>query len=263
MKNERYIRSVGRIAPDEAAQERMLARILETARPNHPEARKADCITKTLDGKRLATIAACFVLVAALVGVFGSDAGLFGGKIYTAGRGGAAVSFHKAALPPSAEFVFDFNVTSRDLAPDEIKALFGDAPATAAGSSQRKTGGATAYATFNAESHSFLRLEGKIGGASVIVAAQGAPVTDTIIAGNENISDVYGTPVTAGYFVTKENSQGVKTIVFFAAWALGDVTEYVELAGNKADSETLSNELAAIIERLVQNGAPDLSAIAE
>ncbi|MFP3155402.1 hypothetical protein LQZ18_13440 [Lachnospiraceae bacterium ZAX-1] len=71
-------------------------------------------------------------------------------------------------------------------------------------------------------------LEGKIGETKVIIATPGMPVTDTLIEGNETISEVNGVSATAGYFITKANSQGVKNIIFFASLTLGDATIYVE-----------------------------------
>jgi hypothetical protein len=250
MKNERYIQSVNRIEPGEMAQERMLGRILEAAHSNQPKIRKVNYTTKTLNRKRLAPIAACFVLVVALVGVFGNNAGWFGSKTYTADTGGAKISFHKASQPGIAELYFDFNVTSRDLTVDEIRTVFGDMSATA-------------YATFNAENHSFVRLEGKIGDTKVIVAAPGAPVADTVIEGNESVSDVEGVPVTAGYFITKANSQGNKTIIYFASFTLGNATMYVELGGDESNSDAFRDEIASVIKQLIENGAPNLSVVTE
>jgi len=248
MKNENYVKSVDRISPDEAARERMLGRILDAAHTNQSKTRKVNSMTRTLNWKRPASVAACFVLVIALIGVFGNNAGWFGGKVYTANLGGDTISFHKANVPGEDSLHFDFDVTSRELTADEIKVIFGKMTATA-------------YATFNAENRSLVRLEGNVGDTKVIVAAAGTPVSDTVIEGGKNVSDVNGVPVAAGYFITNANSQGLKTIIYFASWTLGDATEYVEISGDEADGETLSAELAAIIEQLIQNGVPDLGRI--
>ncbi|MDR3295931.1 MAG: hypothetical protein LBT26_08920 [Clostridiales Family XIII bacterium] len=250
MKNKRIVDSWDKIETDSAADERMLSAILARNHSGKYERNKVNTMNRTINWKRLAPIAACFVFVFALVGVFGNNAGWFGSKTYVANLSGGTLSFYNADMPGEGSFHFDFDVTSRDLTGDETKVLFGDLPATA-------------YASFNAENHSFIRLEGKIGNTKIIIAAPDAPITDTIIESNENVSEVGGVPVTAGYFITKANSQGVKTIIYFASWNLGDVTEYVEFGGDETDNEALSSELASIIEQLIQNGEPNLSQITE
>lgn len=78
---------------------------------------------------------------------------------------------------------------------------------------------------------------------------------DTEIAGSEEISEVNGTSVTAGYLITGQNA------IYYATFKLGDSTVYVENAGAKTESETVKNDLATIIQELINNGALDLSAI--
>ncbi|MDR3305797.1 MAG: hypothetical protein LBS85_07250 [Clostridiales Family XIII bacterium] len=251
MKDTRIVDSWNKIEPNAVAETRMLDAVLARNQSGKLKKEKVLTMTKTFNLKRLAPIAACFILVIALAAVAGNNAGWFGGNVYTADLGGGStLSFYKSDMPGTGSFAFDFDVSSRDLTDSEIKILFGDLPAAA-------------YAAFNAENHSFVRLEGEIGDTKVILAAPGAPLTDTIIQGNENVSEINGVPVTAGYFVTKANSQGVKTIICFASWKLGDVIEYVQLGGNYDDSEAFRNEIASVIERLIQNGTPDLNQIAE
>lgn len=71
----------------------------------------------------------------------------------------------------------------------------------------------------------------------------------------------YGLSVTAGYFVTDRNSVGAQNAIYYAAFKLGDSMIYVENAGAKTESEAVKNDLAAIIQKLINNGAPDLSAV--
>lgn len=62
--------------------------------------------------------------------------------------------------------------------------------------------------------------------------------------GTEESSEVNGTSVTAGYFITDPNSKGEQTAIYYATFKLGDCTVYVENAGAIADSESVKNELA-------------------
>jgi hypothetical protein len=251
MKDARIVDSWNKIEPDAVAETRMLDAVLARNQSGKLKKEEVFTMTKAFNLKRLAPIAACFVLVIALVAVAGNNAGWFGGNVYTADlSGGNTLSFYKSDMPATGSFAFDFDVSSRDLTDSEIEVLFDDLPASA-------------YASFNAENHSFMRLDGKIGDTMVILAAPDAPLTDTFIEGNESISEINGVSVTAGYFITKANSQGVKTIIYFASWKLGDVTEYVQHGGNYDDSEAFRNELASVIEQLIQNGEPKLNQIAE
>ena len=68
-----------------------------------------------------------------------------------------------------------------------------------------------------------------------------------------------GTSVTAGYFVTDRNSVGEQNVIYYATFKLGDSTVYVENAGAKTESESVKNDLATIIQELINNGALDLS----
>ena len=79
------------------------------------------------------------------------------------------------------------------------------------------------------------------------------------IVGSEESSEVNGTSVTAGYFVTDRNSVGEQNVIYYATFKLGDSTVYVENAGAKTESESVKNDLATIIQELINNGALDLS----
>lgn len=251
MKNKQIVDAWNKIEPDKTAEDRMLGTILARKTAEQSEKGKVFNINKTLSWKRFAPVAACFVLVIALVAVVGNNTGWFGNNVLTANLGGGdTLSFHKSDLPGVDSFAYDFDVTSRDLTENEIQGLFGELPVTA-------------YATFNTETKAFVHLEGKIGETKVIAAAPGMPVTDTPIEVNGTVSDVYGVPVTAGYFVTKANSQGIKNIIYFASFTLGNTTMYVERGGAESESEALRSEIGTVIEQLIQNGAPNLSLIAE
>ena len=72
-----------------------------------------------------------------------------------------------------------------------------------------------------------------------------------------------GTMSIAGYFVTKSNSQGIKTVIYYATFDMGENTIYVEYSGVENESETVKNNLVDTILKLIENGAFDLSQIQE
>ena len=50
-----------------------------------------------------------------------------------------------------------------------------------------------------------------------------------------------------------------QNVIYYATFKLGDSTVYVENAGAKTESESVKNDLATIIQELINNGALDLS----
>ena len=91
-----------------------------------------------------------------------------------------------------------------------------------------------------------------------IQLAPGEVVLDYGFGIETKASDVFGTPVIAGYFETEPNSKGIKNIIYFATFKLSDVAYYVELSGAKADEEVVKNEISEIIGLLIKGGAADL-----
>ena len=181
------------------------------------------------------SVAACFVLVAVIgVGVFQSN--LFGTKNDIATlNGGETITFVKNDLSPSS---INLNVTTRPLH-------------------------VTADAYFDADNHNILGFEGKIGDTRIVVSKQGVNLLDTTIDGNTITSSVDGVDINAGYFITKSNSQGIKTVIYYATFDMGENTIYVEYSGVENESETVKNNLVDTILKLIENGAFDLSQIQE
>ena len=198
-------------------------------------------------------MAACFAVIAVLgVGVFQS--GLFGNKTDIATlENGTEIVFVKSEMTASSIDI-DGTVTTRQLTEDEIATLFPNLPVTA-------------HAIFKTSdmdacnSPELIGFEGNIGNAKMVISTTNISLLDTEISGNEEISTVNGTSVTAGYFVTDPNSNGEQNAIYYATFKLGDSTIYVENAGAKTESETIKNDLATIIQELINNGALDLSAI--
>ena len=199
------------------------------------------------------TMAACFAVIAVLgVGVFQS--GLFGNKTDIATlENGTEIVFVKSEMTASSIDI-DGTVTTRQLTEDEIATLFPNLPVTA-------------HAIFKTSdmdagnSPELIGFEGNIGNAKMVISTTNISLLDTEISGNEEISTVNGTSVTAGYFVTDPNSNGEQNAIYYATFKLGDSTIYVVNDGAKTESETIKNELATIIQELINNGALDLSAI--
>ena len=198
-------------------------------------------------------MAACFAVIAVLgVGVFQS--GLFGNKTDIATlENGTEIVFVKSEMTASSIDI-DGAVTTRQLTEDEIATLFPNLPVTA-------------HAIFKTSdmdagnSPELIGFEGNIGNAKMVISTTNISLLDTEISGNEEIFTVNGTSVTAGYFVTDPNSNGEQNAIYYATFKLGDSTIYVENAGAKTESETIKNDLATIIQELINNGALDLSAI--
>ena len=203
--------------------------------------------SKITNRQKWVSVAACFVLVVVIgVGVFQSN--LFGTKNDIATLdGGETITFVKNDLSQSS---INLNVTTRPLSNAEIEMLFADLPVTA-----------DAY--FDADNHNILGFEGKISDTRMVVSKQGVNLLDTIIDGNTITSSVDGVDIDAGYFVTKSNSQGIKTVIYYATFDMGENTIYVEYSGVENESETVKNNLVDTILKLIENGAFDLSQIQE
>lgn len=250
MKNNKIVDSWNKIEPDSTADERMLNAILARNQSSLSDKKKVHIMSKSINRKWFAPIAACFVMVVALTAIIGNNANWFGPTTFSTDlRSGETLTFYRSDVPNTASIDFGTDVISRDLTSDENAILFGDSSAVAF------------YGTFNATDNSLIHLEGRIDEAKVIFAAPGTPLTDVVIEGVEATSDVNGIPVTAGYFITHANSQGIKNAIYFASFTLGDISVYVEVGGTESESEILRSAIGSIIERLIENGAPDLSMI--
>ncbi len=198
---------------------------------------------KRMNWKKWIPIAACFALVAVIgIGVY--LGGLFGTKTDVATlKNGEKITFVKGGMSTAS---MDLDVITRAMRDEEIKMLFADLPVTA-----------NAY--FDTDNHNMIGLEGKIDDVKLVVSAPGTKLLDTIIEGNEYTSTVSDTSVTAGYFVTNGNSQGMKTVIYYAAFDIGENSVYMEYSGTENESDSVKNKLADTILMLIENGDFDLS----
>ncbi|MDR3271846.1 MAG: hypothetical protein LBT32_10130 [Peptococcaceae bacterium] len=209
---------------------------------------KAKNVSRPL--RRFAPIAACLALAIALTVVLGQNAGWFGSRVYTADLGShGTLNFYPSAAVGADSLDFGVDVTSRNLTEDELSVLFSHLPET------------SAYGLFHAANKNLLHVEGHSGHTKIILSAPGLPTVDSSITGHEAASELNGVPVSAGYFITKENSQGIKNIIYFAFFSLGDVPVYVECGGVQSENEALKSEIALVIAQLIQNGTLGLSVI--
>ena len=196
-------------------------------------------------------IAACFVMVAVL-GVGAFQSGLFGNKtdIATLDNGNEIIFVKSETAGSSIDI--DGTITTRQLTETEAASLFPNLTVTA-------------HAVFRVDdtvsdsNKELIGFEGKIENAKVVISTTDIALLDTKIVGSEESSEVNGTSVTAGYFVTDRNSVGEQNVIYYATFKLGDSTVYVENAGAKTESESVKNDLATIIQELINNGALDLS----
>jgi len=195
---------------------------------------------------KIGLIAACFAVVTVLgIGIFQS--GLFGNKteIAVLDNGTEIVFVKSKTAVQSPELAF--NVTTRQLTGEELAVLFPNLPVTVS-------------AVFG-DNEKLLGFEGRIRNAKMVITTTDIPLLDTVIDGIEEESAVNGTSVAAGYFETDRNSIGEQNVIYYATFKLGDSTVYLENAGKKAESENIKNDLAVIIQEIINNGALDLSTV--
>ncbi len=135
----------------------------------------------------------------------------------------------------------------RKLTEEETHTLFGDLSVTAN----------AIYIDDNIQQ--LIGFEGKIGGINLTISTSTIQLVDTVIDGNEESTEICGISVEGGYLVTDSNSKGERNVIYYATFKLGENTIYVENAGAERDSETVKNELAAVIQNLINNGEFDLT----
>lgn len=221
--------------------------------------------------KRIAPLAACLVVVIAATVIFGSNAGWFAGRVYTAHSGDGTLSFHKRTGGiGSASYAYaeGIDCTTRELTNEETSMLFGNAFGThnldtwAVFSLGDKWGPDGTLIHVSARA---LDNEGNYHGGLQIIMAQvnNSIVESMMIDTPRNASEINGIQVYAGYFITNENSRGERNIIYSAMYEAGGDKVYVQNGGSIEDSEELRLEIAHTVDVLTQNGAPKLVSITE
>ena len=248
MKNDKIIASWNKIEPSDSANERMLTAILERNRSVQNRKDKVDYMSKIR--KMLIPVAACLAVLIAVTGIIGGNLGWFGSKGYTVRLANGDSIVYYSGSTGETSFEVDYPISSRELTDTELDAIF---PAS--------TESRSAMGTFRDETGDLLRIEGKIGLASVIYAQDIFPVNDVVIEGNETTSLVVGIPVTTGYFITNPNSRGEQLAVFFGSFKIGNTNAYVECFGDKSEADEVSQTTAELILQIIEKGEPDFAAV--
>lgn len=177
-------------------------------------------------------IAACLCLV--IAGTFAM--GLFGKNVETATvHNGTTISFSKTDVVASE---LALNLQGRALTTDEIKTVFGEMPIYG-------------DALFTVDDESFVGIDGHYGDMKLVISMSGNTLMDTAVVGEEKVSMIGDVPVNAGVFVTKANSQGVKTAIYYAQITLNDYSIYIENAGVESERENVRAALVSAIEDLI------------
>lgn len=248
MKNDRIFASWNKIEPSDSANERMLSAILERNRSIHNGKDKVNYMSNTK--KTLIPIAACLAVLIAVTGIIGGNLGWFGSKGYTVRLANGDSIVYYSGSTGETSFEVDYPISSRELTDTELDAIF-----------PTSTESRSAMGTFRDETGDLLRIEGKIGNASVIYARDNFPVNDVVIEGTETTSLVAGVPVTTGYYITNPNSRGEQLAVFFGSFKIGNTNAYVECFGDKSEANEVSQTTAELILQIIENGEPNFSAV--
>lgn len=130
-------------------------------------------------------------------------------------------------------------VTQEEISPEKIKKIFNHLPVTG-------------VVYVSEKSQEIISFEGEIGQVKLLISKGDENLLDAQVAGKEKRSQIKGIPVTAGFFTSSKNSQGLKTTLYYATFKLGENTIYLENAGTK--KEKVKKEFATILEQLIENG---------
>ncbi len=200
--------------------------------------------------------AAASFTAAAVLGAILFQSGLLGNKTDIAALdNGDKIVFVKSETAASSIDI-DGIITTRQLTEEEIAALFPDLPVAA-------------HAVFMTgdmgtdHSQKLIGFEGNIGNIKMIVSTSDIQLLDTVIDGTEERTEINGINITAGYFVTDPNSKGEQNAIYYAALELGSCKVYLENSGAKENSEAIKNQLAEVIEKLIENGELDLTSFVD
>ena len=251
MKDKRMHSSWDKVVPSEVSEKRMLASILMKTQS---ESRKVTNMKKRAIWKIAAPIAACLVVVVVLT-ITLNNGGLSGDRPPEGKADGYSIVFNNVE-GGGANTSADFPAINRPLTADEVDAVF---------PKLTDTHTVNAYANFLESDKSFLYATAEVGFkddiATKVEVWSGNRATDAVIEGMTTKSDVYGTEVTAGYFITDKNSQGISNSVWFASFKLNGFSYYVELGGVESNSDAMKAEVTDLIGKLIKGGAPDLSKV--
>ncbi len=239
MKNERLVHAIGKINDD----------LIYNAVNDVKAGKKGGWL-------KWGAVAACLAVVAVLgVGLF--QGGLFGSRTDVAILdNGDKIIFVKTDTIGGSSSQLAYDVDIKQLTEKEVQSLFADLPVTAY----------AYYMDSNTDagnSQNLIGFEGKIGNVKIIVSTSDIQLRDTVIVGMEESTEINGTGITAGYFVTDPNSKGEQNAIYYATFELGSCKIYLENSGTKDNSEATKNQLAEVIQKLIENGELDLTSFVD
>ena len=249
------------VCPDNAAEERMLSEIL--AYHGEHAARKNFPIKKTV------AAAACMIMITAAV-IFGIRSGMLAKDYTYTLPDGQTVVYTKGSIAGEAKYDILINGKQRELTESEMRTLFPTLEGYFNGFAFFDESGDMCHIEFHVsdgeryftnDSGERVRVIGGAGQLKICASKEGLPVTDCIVSGNESGTEVDGVQLKTGYFVTKQNSRGVRTAVFFAEYTINGTTVYAELAGDNDESERVCEKLTAAVYGMIKANSPDISAV--
>ncbi len=217
MKSERILNAMGEIDTE----------LIEDAISEKNKSKKPDRI-------KWVAIAACLCL--GLAGVWG----LLTGPVNTVNLvkliDGETVKFYKTDFSSAS---IDLDCETRNISAEETAAVFGTMPVSEA----------TVY--YSADDNTVLGVSAMYEDMRLLISMPEIQLNDTVIGGEEKTSTVKNTPVVAGYFKTDANSQGVRTVIYYASIRLEKCNVYIENAGEESESDSLKEAVASAIEEFV------------
>lgn len=136
---------------------------------------------------------------------------------------------------------------NRNLSESEASSIFGESNIEAS-------------VVFEKGTNEFIMLGGTIDGFKIEVKRKDIP-SCIVIEGKESTSYINDIAVTAGYFITEANSKGKRNAIVYGEFEIGNYRVYIETAGDKSELETLCNELAKELYKLIENASLDFEVI--
>ena len=247
MKNNVIIASWDRILPDEDAEERMRSNIMEYYKKN-------GTVSAARTVKKLLPLAACFVLVIASAAFLGIRNDWFGAKSYTVTLdSGERFVYGKAKAIGEYCYAYEYEVAERQVTAEEFSKLL---PTV-----ELSDVNGLPHAVFEAETGEMERIELTADDIHIHLVRKGLPLTDVIIEGNESTAEINGVTVKTGFTMTKPNSRGIKTIIFFSEFTVDETSVYLELAGDEQESEKLSEKLSEAVSAMINGGGSDINTV--
>lgn len=164
---------------------------------------------------------------------------------------GSQIVFVKSDMVGGA-MSLDMDVDTRQLSEREAQLLFTDLSVT--GNVIYKSSGEDAGSP-----QELVGFEGQIGNIKMVVSTSDIQLLDTVIIGTESTTEINGVDIAAGYFETEPNSKGKRYTIYYATFEIGGSKIYLENAGPADESEAAKNQLAEVIQKLIDNGGLDLA----